>query len=271
MLSGNVNVTRMHDKKQVSPKSNYLVADNKKYRNAVWASKFSQLFGGEVAPKDLVDFFSHPVSLDNSTFYRDLLNEFTSYIVHHKSKNHTAAFFHLYRSLEYISYAFPLIYASTTNNFRGTYSDLSKWFSKNNEAKSELKFFETFINKVYLNDAVLDTKVDFNIPVYQNELEYISKHLKESLIKAYPGKEYEDIADNCVSVDFKHIAGFIINLRNKYAHNLNKANTNYSASDCIDSELLFKVVNEQCMTWLSMLLLEIVTKRLSHFQSIQIT
>src|SRR5262245_38924997 len=68
--------------------------------------------------EEFASYFTSPqLRHKNVDFFKRLNNEFNNFHYYSHKESHTTAFLYLYRILESVSYAFPLIYASKTNDF----------------------------------------------------------------------------------------------------------------------------------------------------------
>ena len=84
-----------------------------------------------------------------------MLSELTSAIVWLNSSP-IESFVHIYRTLEFMSYSFPMIYASKSMDYRGSYEHLKKFM--NGDSDGELKFFKTFLKELFKNNILLENK-----------------------------------------------------------------------------------------------------------------
>lgn len=81
----------------------------------------------------------------NHFVHEELLSELTGAIIWMRSSP-IESFVHIYRSLEFISYSFPLIYASKSMDYRGSYEKLKKFMS--GDSDGELKFFKIWFSDI---------------------------------------------------------------------------------------------------------------------------
>lgn len=100
---------------------------------------------------------------ENSEFYTSVTVEFLQCFYYKKQHNGIASFMHIYRILERISYALPLIYAKSTKDFSKTYESLKKFFSNSDSHTGELSFFKKSLK--YILD---DIEVTFDFDFYFN-------------------------------------------------------------------------------------------------------
>ena len=82
----------------------------------------------------------------NFFVHSEVLSELTSAIIWMKSSP-IESFVHIYRALEFMSYSFPLIYASKSMDYRGSYGNLKKFMS--GDSDGELKFFKIFLKELF--------------------------------------------------------------------------------------------------------------------------
>ncbi len=97
--------------------------------------------------KSLNTYLRH--SLKQRKYYKEILLEMVHFFYRNNRAEGCVAFLHLYRFLERVSYAFPLTYSITTEDYKGTYDSLKEFFG---EGKGELKFFSKFIEEVIEKD-----------------------------------------------------------------------------------------------------------------------
>ncbi|MEA5452967.1 hypothetical protein VB780_30630 [Leptolyngbya sp. CCNP1308] len=122
LLSGSANLKHSSRGKVIKQRQNYFVSDFKSYPKN-WGKKFPKLIGESVSDEDL-SLYIETTKFNNRNFYKGILSEMSHYFMHANSGSHTTAFIYLYRLLENISYCFPLIYVSKTNDFKNSYSFL---------------------------------------------------------------------------------------------------------------------------------------------------
>lgn len=198
----------------------------------------------------------------NQLFFERLKNEFSNYYFYENKQSHTTAFAYLYRILETISYAFPLIYAAKTEDFKGTYTFLKECLAGGKE-KGELGFFKSFIKVVFETDPLFESSININIIADTEDLQQV---FFDSFKKACSDESiYADDTDEprILSVKFPEYSSFIICLRNRFFHLFNSGQPNLQSDDIIDADHFFKLVNKQTANWISLVLLEILKHNIS--------
>lgn len=165
--------------------------------------------------------------------------------------------------METISYAFPLIYASKTDDFIGTYNYL-KDFLTGNRDKGELGFFKSFIKIIFNGDPLSESSISIDIVVDSEEVderESLQRVFFNSFRKACPDVNIysaDTEEPRKISVKFSDYSSFIINLRNRFFHLFSSGQPNLLSDDIIDADFFFKLVNKPTAYWISLVLLEIL-------------
>lgn len=262
ILSGTIELVHNYSNQCIKSNVNYFSSDYKKFRN--WTQQFPQLFSEDIDKNDLASFINHS-RFENRTFYSKILSEISQFILHTKRKSHTSAFTYLYRILEKISYAFPLIYTSKTSDFSKSFNSLKDMMGGDSK-KRELGFFKVFIDQLYKDKDMDLTSIDifFNTPntQVQSQMFKIAESVTATTdIHPASNEPFQ------LSIKYTAIGSFIINLRNKFFHNLNEgANKNIDSYDIVDSDEFFCSINPPAMHWISMIFLEILIFSLSNHQ-----
>lgn len=193
----------------------------------------------------------------NQKFYENLNQEFNNFYYYEGKGSHTTAFAFVYRILETISYAFPLIYAAKTNDFKGTY-DLLKSYLTGSKDKGELGFFKSFIKVLFGGDPVSESSITIEIT---GEDEDIQKAFFNSFKKACPDDRIYDATDTeeprKLSIKFSEYSSFIISIRNRFFHFFNSGQPNLESDDILDADAFFALINKKSIHWISFVLFEV--------------
>lgn len=206
---------------------------------------------------ELASFVS-TTSAKNYKLYKELFVEFSNYYLRRKEKNEIAAFLHLYRILESIAYCFPLIWASKTKDYEGTFIKLRDYF--NGQKTGELGIFKRFIDDI-INPSVLNTQVQISInsvhPDWQKSYyQSIYKNIISADIVSYT--EFSDITVKCHC-----LTDLLISLRNQYFHFLTGQSHNLGSEDVVESNEFFGIINETMANWLAVIIFEILDYEMS--------
>ncbi|HRH49861.1 MAG TPA: hypothetical protein PLP23_13990 [Panacibacter sp.] len=193
----------------------------------------------------------------NKALFDELLTEFILYFFNKKRNNHTSAFLHLYRALEFMSYSFPISYSSRVVGFYTSFDTFKDFFV--NKEQGQLKFFREFVSSLFEKSLLIcRTTID----TYVGEELYDKQKIKiiQKLCKEF------DHHDNgsLIQIEYKYLLDFMITLRNRYFHFQYDRGDNISNIN-FDSELFFEALNDKFANWLSMIYLEILTQGVYKF------
>lgn len=181
-------------------------------------------------------------------FYKNLLSEICGAIFNLEVCNHTAAFIHLYRAYEHISYAFPMIYAAKTDDYLGTFDSLRKWMTSSDKIGNtgELPFHKAFISTLFKDLPEISTTVDIHIICKEEYQDKVFEALAVKVLGWSDARRYtaETSRPDKLSINFAEFHSFIVNLRNRYFHYSSARSDNLALDEIADSELLFSLVNK---------------------------
>ncbi|MCI8370805.1 MAG: hypothetical protein HFI75_00120 [Lachnospiraceae bacterium] len=184
----------------------------------------------------------------NHFIHEELLSELTNAIIWLKDSP-IESFVHIYRTLEFISYSFPLIYASKLMDYRGSYEKLKKFMS--GDSDGELKFLKTFLKELFKNNILFE--YEFDILFMSDNLDLIQGELQ----RVIPNNYYIFEGDT-MKIRFANVADLLITLKNRYFHMLVGKGTENFYDIRYDKRELFYAVNPIFINWLTMIYKEIV-------------
>ena len=213
--------------------------------------------------QDLSEVLSnHKLIHKNKVFFDSLNNEFCNHYYHSYKSNHTVAFLHLYRILEYVSYAFPVMYASSTGDFSKSFESLKSLFTGEKD-QGELKVFKYFIKNIMSVERDferLSIEIDIVSPLEEyNERIYITII---GICDKTIFNESENKLNSKLSIKFSEFSTFIITVRNRFFHLKNSVDNNIQSIDIVDSDYFFSLLNSKCAYFISLITLEVIKKSL---------
>lgn len=142
LAMGKIQILNRHGECLYSQKTNYTKLPAVETNDNLY-DQFNELLNTNIldyACREICDKFLI-YERKNNFVYEHILNELTQYFVVN-DVSPCEGFVHLYRTLEFMSYSFPLIYASKSRNYRGTYDSLKKFLG--GDGSGELKFSRSF-------------------------------------------------------------------------------------------------------------------------------
>lgn len=262
LLSGEIKLEHIRSSKKVTQRENYFSSDLKGYSQH-WDRLFPKLIADDYTAEQF-SVFVEATKLNNKKFYKNILSELSYYFYYQAKDAHSSAFVFLYRALEHVSYAFPLIYVSKTNDFSKTYGFLKKLMGGDKDT-GELGFFKSFIKTVYKDDSIKESSIDFQILLSTESEQTKVYNLLESLCKGDMIAESTD-KPRKLSIKYMEVGSFLITIRNRFFHFMNGGAKNIESSNIEDIDVLFSLVNKKFLYWLSTLLLAVLTHNALDFE-----
>ena len=224
-------------------------------------SKLEKFFEEDYTINDLSLILSNRLITNrNKNFYSNLLNEFANFFYNTNKKDHTLAFLHIYRILEYTSYTFPLIYSLNTKDYVNSFENLRTLFSGDKE-KGELKVFKEFIFEIFGKQKYYE-RLSIDIDIVAELPEY-SERIYKTLITICDNEIFEsakNVENKKVSIKFIHFSSFIITIRNRFFHLKNSQSNNIHSIDIVDANHFFSLINSKCAYFMSMVTFEVIKK-----------
>lgn len=234
---------------------NHLVLGTKKFRKVSSSNVRKALGGLGVDVENLNEYLRS--ARRQQDFYRDILLECVEFFARSKNQEHVMAFLHLYRMLERISFAFPVIYASRATDYKSAYGSLKSFFTDKNQG--ELRFFMKF-QDLSLDPAVLSLPCSFDFSsiagdpggVCYNEMRRLV--VLDDILSENAGVSFE--------IKYKAVVPFIIELRNRFFHFSSDHVGNISLTNVTSPDALFQRVNPAFFNWLSAIYLQTLAVKL---------
>lgn len=230
-------------------------------RNKTRFSKLEKYFDQEYKLEDLSLLLQNrTLNNRNKEFYTNLLNEYLNFYYYTNKKNHTLAFLHLYRILEYTSYTFPVLYAISTKDFSNSFSSLRTLFSGDKD-KGELKVFKDFIGEVYGSNRYYST-ISIDIDILSDLPEY-NERIYKTIINICDSEIFDQTKNSensKIAIKFTHFSSFIITIRNRFFHLKNSQSNNIHSIDIVDANHFFSLINKKCAYFIGLLTFEIIKK-----------
>lgn len=221
-----------------------------KNQNTHTYEQFNEILNTNVLDDDCRNICNRFMLYDrtNNFIYEHILNELTQFFVTNQLSP-CEGFVHLYRTLEFMSYSFPLIYAAKSRSYRGTYDSLKKFL--NGDSGGELKFFELFLNEIFHDDIAY--QYEFEVYIDSDNIEELKSEFQE-IFKI----DFFTFEGDTLIFKFKKVIELFIKIRNRYFHMLlgqgrnNFLNMEYNKND------LFRSLNPIFVNWLVIIFVKII-------------
>lgn len=261
LITGNIELTNKFSKKK------YIIQDDilsRIYnRPGPFYHKIAKYISDEITSDDLVRALSNrKMSHKNTGFYIEMYNEIASMHIAYEEGEFFKSFIHIYRILERISYAFPMIYSRRSSSFDKTFGLLKSSFEAKD--KGELGFFKKALSVIYSGDDTLDITFEIDLS------EYACSGIREKYYKVYTTNQYfssilDETTDNSkIVIKFPNVGDAIVTTRNKLVHSLSDRDK-LNCSDFIDLNLFLKSTIKPYFQWIGVLFLEIMRDNYEDF------
>jgi len=265
LLMGKLSVYDEDDKIVYRSRTNYIELPFKKYTASDNVNDFADYkiaFGVDEFDESTTEKINGFLRADqrNSFIYEHVLHELTLALCLQNNKP-TEAFVHIYRTLEFMSYTFPLIYTAKAKDFRGSFNSLKEYFI-GGTGEGELKFFDKFLNTLFQDDEEIYNFM-FEILLDTDKLDAVVADFKLSVKEIGKKKTSNYIIDNnALKIEFRKMQGIIIEIRNKYFHMLaGSGAANFYGLD-YDVNDLFRSINPFFINWIASIYSKIFQYRL---------
>ncbi len=265
LLSGTVKIKHKNSGIIINQNRNFFASDLKSF-NSKWEKEFPKLISEEYSSSDLAEYFQRSKRL-NRKFYKNILLELSNYFLQTKKGSHTSAFIFIYRIIENIAYAFPLIYVAKTSDFQQSYNYLKNLMDENRTG-GEKDFLKKFVGVLFKDDPLSESTIDFDIPeTFDSKQREIFDTLK-TLCKEHMLGEATQSPRN-LSIKFTEVGSFLITLRNRFFHFSNSGQKNIDTESLYDSDYVFSLLNHKFMHWITTIFFGILIHNIEDYESLK--
>ena len=211
--------------------------------------------------KELTDILMR-IRGKNHSFYQDLCGEFALCLISMESKRFTEAFLFLYRSLERMSAACPLIYSSRQNDFKTAHKFLSGIY-RDEKSPGELGLLQAFLRE-HANDNqnFAEATIDIAVPnwggVYASEL---SRQWRDVIQREVPVAPLDEVSGE-IRCPYPDVAKLIVTVRNRSFHNLS-GQRNLDLFRLMGSDPLFEILMPHFLQWTAYVFLDFARWQIS--------
>lgn len=191
----------------------------------------------------------------NIPFYTDVRDETLLTLFEIGRERYTNSFLHLYRVLERLSVACPLLYLNQEGDFRKSHCFLVTLGM--GEKDTELLILNRFLERLSdKNDNLRNLRIDHSF--YEFETDYADRLKAElrrcGILERINAEEVDD--GYKISIQFKDMPKFIAGVRNRLLHN-QSGQKNFKISELGGTDQLCRFVVAPGLHWLSQIVVEI--------------
>lgn len=249
LLTGNIEITGVNNQKntiKIKKNNMALPADGLLSNPVIVIQKALELdIRDAQIVQSLDEYFAN--NIKNRKTYRFLVNELAQFFLYEKICPSTA-FTHLYRSVELISYSFPMIYSILTKDFEKSFGALKGFIIDRNT--NQLSFFKRFLKALYDGNGFIQAFV-FDIVFVGNEQAEVAKELVRI---AAEEKIAFEVQNGVGKIEFLSVVELFIAIRNRYFHMATGSEqTNITAFN-YNVEDFFMAINPMMINWVSVII-----------------
>lgn len=265
LLMGKLSVLNDDDKTIYRPRENYIELPYKRITSSGSRRDYDDYkiaFGVDTFDNETKERIDNYLRGDirNKFIYEHVLHELTLALIL-MDNSPTESFVHIYRTLEFMSYTFPLIYTSKDKNYMGSFNSLKEYFN-GGEGEGELKFFDKFIKTLFHDDEEIYGFM-FEILLITDRLEEMKMDFQNSIPEiGKKGIHNYYLEANTLKIEFSKMQSILIEIRNKYFHMLAGKGTNNFYGMDYDINDLFRSINPYFMNWIASIYSKIFQYRL---------
>lgn len=254
MLCGSCDVYDEFSQKKFRLRRDYL---RRPYndRSNLSVSALLDNFPAEMELSYLVSYFAALKA--NDEFYSLIEFELTSCLIARKRENYLEAFVFLYRILEGVSYAIPLLYMSRSKSFQKTFRSLQQCMP-GSEKEGELLFFRKFIDTHWSTKGFYPSII--TIDLMSVDIEELRPKYYSIFRRYAPAKGIEiDEEDDEIGIRFPYFLDFLISIRNRYFHFLQGTwQQNIESGEIVFPDLFFAPLIDIGINWIGTCLFEVL-------------
>lgn len=230
------------------------------YGASAWKSSdpsniFNLLFSDSIS-LDEYKFLVTTLSLRENSFFIKLRDELILCLVNKKNKRYTESFLYIYRILELISVAFPMIYAITQEGFRKSHDFLKSLIT--NEKDGDLSILDKAIPALSKEGELENLVFDFSIAGL--DIEFVAnlrRQLNDCIKPSVKNMYFDDDGDILFHVPFNDMVKFIVNMRNRMFHyRIREKNIDLGSIGGADN--ICKIIIDEIIKWFSLVFSEII-------------
>lgn len=263
LLSGAVDLTNKNIGSEVKLRYCHLTQAKKRVSSRTIDRIVDTVFDGDLLTDDVRQFLIKAGG-ENKRFWEELRNELCFCLHANKKGKSVEAFLHLYRILELVSVAVPLIYANKISDFREALKFI-KSLNKN-DRDQDLAILKYFVEAISKGGALSSLSVDFS---FEN-LAQPARTALASQLGSYvfaDGKishSFFETPEDGVSVEFKSVSSFMVSCRNRLFHNA-ITNDNFKLDPLYGASSVCSVLIGPGLYWFSIVLSEILKAQAARY------
>lgn len=260
LLMGTVDVENNKTRKTIKLRKCFVTQSIRRQSNKTLPSLVRTIFDGDLSVEDFGVYLTKGKN-ENRGFWEKVKGELCLCLVAETSGQHLHAFLHLYRAIELISLALPLVYASTEPDYMVALSLLKSLNTNDGGDLAVLKSLSKHIAKTGGYEE-LSIEYDFKSTDAFWRSEASKQFNKYVLGPAKIGNIREDKSG--FDVKFSNISSLLVNTRNRAFHRMIGAHS-FDLDKLNGIDDICQTVTGPTLYWLSLIIIEILKSHSTRF------
>jgi hypothetical protein len=253
LITGSANVQdRSND--QVFPLTNNELRVGRS-RSANPVRILSTVFDNALSLEEYINFIQ-TVGIRNTNFFTKLRDEVLLSLLAKRKRRFTESFLYLYRVLELVSVAFPMLYATTHKDFYDVHNFLKSLLSTDKDG--DLRILQKAIPHISKGGGLDALSMEFSVAGY--DLDYVSalKGQLNAVVRPHvQGFEFEDQGEILFRVPFDSAPSLMVTVRNRMFH-MKIAEKNFMLGHLGGSERICEMCVNEMLYWFALTYSELV-------------
>ena len=255
LLTGTVDIYHKSTLQTLRSRHCFLTQSSRRLGRGTLKSIVSRVFDQDLTIEDAAAYLTKGGS-DNKKFWSELNAEICLCLDARSKKRNVEAFLYLYRMLEMVSLALPLVYASSQPDYKKALDFLKALSS--NPRDGDLAIFKQFSRSIATEGGYTALTFDFFVR-HQNASwraeaqSQIESHILSELSAAAC---FSDNGEK-FSIPFAEMSSFYVTFRNKLFHN-SQSGSNFRLDPLFGASSLCGIVIDQTLYWFTLVVVEIV-------------
>lgn len=261
LLMGTIDVENKRTAQNTKLRRCHVSQNQRSLVQGTLANLVAKIFDGDLSTGDFGEYLAKG-GRENSVFWEEVKGELCLCLVAEKRKQHLHAFLHLYRVLELISIALPLVYASTEPDYKKSMKLLRSL--THNPRDGELAVFRNFTAHIARKGGYEKLLIGYDYScsdeIWQKNA---SKQFESYVLDARKiGEIRTDYSG--FDVKFSHVPLLLVNTRNRMFHRL-LSGENFNLDELNGVDDICATVTRPTIYWLSLVIIEILKSHVKRF------
>lgn len=255
ILFGTIDVENKHTYKTTKLRHCFINQTNNNIGKHSLAFIIERLFDGDLNFDDVKTFLSKGAN-DNKEFWEEIKSELCLCLVARRNGKYVESFLYLYRLIELISVALPLVYASSQPDYKKALEFIKSLSVSSRDG--DLSILKIFVKKAEKSGGYDGIQIDF--PFLNEDTTWRTEFKKqaEAMAASEKGLTIKFNDDNSeFSVQFSEMPLFFVSCRNRLFHN-SQTGHNFKLDELNGAENLCQMLIDPTVYWFKLILIEVV-------------